>query len=144
MAGNIAHSDAYVHILAYVLKQAKGSTASSSKTLALLLLYTLLKTLEGPNRLALGIAVVEMFTETGLMLEGAEGKVEPIRLVYDILTNSLLGNGIGRLLSCGVETGTSVDLYADIHCHFAATPYYSKSGWFFGNNRLVLSIRMST
>jgi hypothetical protein len=75
MVGNIAHSDAYMHILARVLKQAKGSTTSSSKTLALLLVYTLLKTLEGPKRLALGIAVVEMFTETGLTLEGAEGKV---------------------------------------------------------------------
>lgn len=64
-----------MHILAYVLKQAKGSTASSSKTLALLIIYTLLKILEGPKRLTLGITVVEMFTETGLMLEGAEGKV---------------------------------------------------------------------
>jgi hypothetical protein len=73
---NIAHSDAYMHILAYILKQAKGSTASSSKTLALLLVYMLLKTLEGPKRLALGITVVEMFIEMGLMLESAEGKVE--------------------------------------------------------------------
>jgi hypothetical protein len=73
--GNIVHSDAYLHLLAYVLKQAKGSTASPSKTLALLIVYTLLKTLEGPKRLALGIAVVEMFSETGLTLEGAEGKV---------------------------------------------------------------------
>jgi hypothetical protein len=73
--GNITHSDAYSHLLAYVLKQTKGSTASSSKTLALLIVYTLLKTLEGPKRLALGIAVVEMFTETGLTLEGAEDKV---------------------------------------------------------------------
>jgi hypothetical protein len=75
MVGNIAHSDAYMHILAHVLKQAKGSTASSSKTFALLLVYTLLKTFEGPKMLALGITVVEMFTETGLTLEGTESKV---------------------------------------------------------------------
>jgi hypothetical protein len=76
VTGNIAHSDAYMHILAYILKQAKGSTPSSSKTLALLLVYTLLTTLEGPKRLTLGITVVDMFTEMGLMLESAEGKVD--------------------------------------------------------------------